>query len=46
MYNHVHLIIDNNGNDISKMMKSINLTCTVHFNKVYKKIGYLFQGHP
>lgn len=43
MDNHVHLIIDDNGNDISQIMKSINTSYAVYFNRVYQRVGHLFQ---
>lgn len=43
MDNHVHLLINDNGNDISKIIKSINISYAYYFNKVYRRIGHLFQ---
>ncbi|HAG10484.1 MAG TPA: transposase [Desulfotomaculum sp.] len=43
MDNHVHLIIDDNGNDISKIIKSINISYVYYFNKKYRRCGHLFQ---
>lgn len=43
MDNHLHLIIDTNGSDISKIMHSINLKYVCYFNKKYKRHGHLFQ---
>ncbi|TYQ14920.1 UNVERIFIED_CONTAM: REP element-mobilizing transposase RayT [Acetivibrio alkalicellulosi] len=43
MDNHVHLLINDNGNDISKIMKSINISYVYYFNHQYKRIGHLFQ---
>lgn len=43
MDNHLHLILYDNGNDISMIMKSINLSYAVYFNKRYKRVGHLFQ---
>ena len=43
MDNHVHLLINDNGNDISKLMKSINVSYVSYFNRVYKRFGHLFQ---
>lgn len=37
MDNHVHLLINDNGNDISKLMKSINVSYVLYFNRKYKK---------
>lgn len=43
MDNHVHLIINDNGNDISKVMKSINISYAMYFNRKNKRYGHLFQ---
>lgn len=43
MDNHVHMIINSNGEDISKIMQSINISYTYYFNKVYNRVGHLFQ---
>lgn len=43
MNNHVHLIINDNGNDISKIVKSINISYAYYFNKTYERTGHLFQ---
>jgi REP element-mobilizing transposase RayT len=43
MNNHVHLLVNDNGNDISKLMKSINVSYVSYFNKVYERCGHLFQ---
>ncbi|HHV72584.1 MAG TPA: transposase [Clostridia bacterium] len=43
MNNHVHLIIYDNGNDISLIMKSINVSYAIYFNRKYKRVGHLFQ---
>lgn len=43
MDNHVHLLINDNGNDISKLMKSINISYAYYFNKVHKRVGHVFQ---
>jgi REP element-mobilizing transposase RayT len=44
MPNHVHLLIETNGEPLSKIMQLINLTYTQYFNKKYNKVGHLFQG--
>ena len=41
--NHVHLIINDNGNDISKLMKSVNISYAFYYNHVYDRCGHLFQ---
>lgn len=43
MDNHVHLLINDNGNDISKIIKSINISYAYYFNRIYKRVGHLFQ---
>jgi len=43
MDNHVHLLIDDNGNDISKVLKSINISYAYYFNNTYTRVGHLFQ---
>ncbi|SHJ28430.1 REP element-mobilizing transposase RayT [Geosporobacter subterraneus DSM 17957] len=44
MDNHVHLLINDNGNDISKLMKSINVSYVLYFNRKYKRCGHFFQN--
>jgi len=43
MDNHIHLVINDNGNDISKLIKSINVSYVYYFNQIYKRCGHLFQ---
>ena len=43
MDNHLHLIIDSNGADISEIMHGINFSYAGYFNKKYKRHGHLFQ---
>lgn len=43
MTNHAHFIVDCNGADISKIMKSINQSYSLYFNKKYKRHGHIFQ---
>ncbi|MCM0650009.1 transposase [Clostridium swellfunianum] len=43
MKNHVHLIIDSNGADISKIMHCINFKYARYFNTRHKRHGHLFQ---
>jgi len=43
MDNHVHLLIDDNGNDISKLVQSINISYAYYFNRTYSRCGHLFQ---
>ncbi|MGH4119001.1 transposase [Clostridium sp.] len=44
MDNHVHLLVDSNGADISKVMHGINFSYAMYFNKKYKRDGHLFKG--
>ncbi len=44
MSNHVHLFIDPQGFDISRLMHSLNTAYVCYFNKKYKRHGHLFQG--
>ncbi|HEY8889957.1 MAG TPA: transposase [Clostridium sp.] len=43
MDNHLHLIIDANGSDISKVMHGINFSYAMYFNKKHKRLGPLFR---
>jgi len=43
MDNHVHLLVNDNGNDISKIIKSINVSYAYFFNNTYHRVGHLFQ---
>lgn len=43
MDNHIHIIINSNGEDISKIMQSINISYTYYFNRKYFRSGHLFQ---
>ena len=43
MDNHIHLVINDNGNDISKIMKSISISYVGYFNRINKRCGHLFQ---
>jgi putative transposase len=43
MDNHVHLMIDSNGADISQIMHGINFSYARYFNRKYKRHGHLFQ---
>ncbi|RKD33498.1 transposase [Thermohalobacter berrensis] len=44
MNNHIHLLINENSEDISYIMKSINVSYVKYYNKKYKRCGHLFQG--
>jgi putative transposase len=43
MNNHVHLIVDSNGADVSKIMHCINFKYARYFNTAHKRHGHLFQ---
>ena len=43
MDNHLHLVIDANGADISKVMHGINFSYAMYFNKKYERKGHLFN---
>lgn len=43
MDNHIHLMIDTNGSDISRIMHSINFSYAQYFNRTHKRHGHLFQ---
>ncbi len=43
MTNHIHLIIYDKYNNISKMMQGILVSYSIYFGKKYNKIGHLFQ---
>ncbi|WP_425448269.1 transposase [Dethiothermospora halolimnae] len=42
MDNHVHMIIDASGSDISKVMHGINLSYAKYYNIRYKRRGHVF----
>lgn len=43
MDNHAHMLINDNGNDISQILKSINVSYVYYFNRTYRRTGHLFQ---
>ncbi len=43
MPNHIHLIVDTNGADLSKIMHGINQSYAQYFNRKYGRHGHLFQ---
>lgn len=43
MDNHVHLLINEGHDEISRIMKRINISYVYYFNKKYHRIGHLFQ---
>lgn len=42
MSNHVHLLIDSNGADVSKFMHCINQSYSQYYNKKHNRHGHLF----
>jgi len=44
MSNHVHLLIKEKDEQISRVMKRINISYVNYFNQKYRQIGHLFQG--
>ena len=44
MPNHVHLLLECAEEPLSKFMQGIQQSYTQYFNRVYKKVGHLFQG--
>lgn len=42
MDNHIHLLIDSNGADISKFMHSINQCYAQYYNRKYNRNGHVF----
>ncbi len=43
MPNHVHLLIDTQGNSLDTIMKSIGIRYVQFYNKKYERTGHLFQ---
>lgn len=43
MTNHLHLLVASHGADISQVMKSINISYVIYFNRKYQRCGHLFQ---
>lgn len=43
MDNHVHLLINEGEDEISRIMKRISTSYAYYFNKKYRRIGHLFQ---
>lgn len=44
MNNHVHLVIFDKENKISKIIQSITIAYSSYFSKKYEKVGHLFQN--
>lgn len=43
MDNHTHLLISEGDEEISQIMKRINISYAYYYNKKYRRIGHLFQ---
>jgi REP element-mobilizing transposase RayT len=43
MDNHVHLLLNEGNDEISRIMKSVNISYVYYFNKKYGRVGHLFQ---
>ncbi len=43
MDNHVHLVLKDNKNEISLIMKGIATSYAMYFNNKYKRVGHVFQ---
>ena len=44
MPNHVHLLLETSESPLSKFMQGLQQSYTQRFNRVYGKVGHLFQG--
>jgi len=44
MNNHVHLLIHDEQDQLPQIMKSINTSFALYFNKKYDRVGHVFQG--
>jgi putative transposase len=44
MPNHVHLLLETSESPLSKFMQGVQQSYTQRFNRVYGKVGHLFQG--
>ena len=44
MSNHIHLQIKDEKNNLSQVMKSIQIRYSKYFNSKYQRIGHLFQN--
>jgi REP element-mobilizing transposase RayT len=44
MPNHVHLLIETDKINLSRIMQALQFTYTQKFNRRHKKVGHLFQG--
>lgn len=43
MNNHVHLLIKETDEELSRIMASLNTSYAAYFNKKYERVGHLFQ---
>lgn len=43
MDNHVHLLLNEKDSPIARIMKCINVSYAIYFNKKYNRVGHLFQ---
>lgn len=43
MDNHIHLLIKEENDNISRIMKRINTSYAIYFNKKYERVGHVFQ---
>lgn len=43
MNNHVHLLLQEYQDELSRIMKKINVSYVYYFNRKYQRIGHLFQ---
>ena len=43
MSNHVHLLINEKDSSIGDIMKCINVSYAMYFNRKYNRVGHLFQ---
>lgn len=44
MDNHVHMVIYDKENQLSKIMQSIEISYVIYFNSKYERVGHLFQN--
>jgi len=43
MDNHAHLLIEENDKEVSEIMKKLNVTYAMYYNKKHKSTGHVFQ---
>ncbi len=44
MGNHYHLLLEIKTENLSKLMRQLNMNYAIYFNKKYKRTGHLWQG--